>query len=276
MRLVLDPRAWRLLRRLPRYSVYSLVEIALLLVLALQLARLAWTVVTPVGPLGDWRLPAIAPDSASRLAAIDPFFRLQATGGTDVVTSLQLTLYGVRVDEAMGRGSAIISGPDGVQNSYAVGDTILPGVVLSEVGYDSVTIQRGGASEKIFIDQSSSVEPVETAAAPAVDTVLDGGQAAPGSRALTAAELQSGIDFLPRSDRGRVTGLVVRPRGDGQAFRIAGFRDGDILVTVGGNPVTSLADIQRAAAGVASGGTVSVGVERGSDVVPIAISVTGQ
>ena len=55
MRLAIDPRRWRLFRRLPRYSRLSLTELVLLALLAVQGARLVWAIVTPLGPLGDWR-----------------------------------------------------------------------------------------------------------------------------------------------------------------------------------------------------------------------------
>jgi general secretion pathway protein C len=149
MRLVLDARARAWLRRFPRTNIYSLAEIMLLALLAVQCARLVWLVVTPTGPLGDWRpaTPGFAGSPSAMLRDFDPFFRL--TGGDDkpgIVTSLQLTLFGTRVDQAMGGGSAIIAGPDNVQHSVAVGQEVMPGVKLKAVAFDHVTIDRGGAS----------------------------------------------------------------------------------------------------------------------------------
>jgi general secretion pathway protein C len=145
-------------RRLPRTNVYSIVELVLLLLLAVQAARLVYTFVTPVGPIGAWQPPGAgrsAPLLSADLAAFDPFFRLvPASGAPAVVTSLSLQLFGVREDRATGRGSAIISTPDGVQRSYLVGEEIMPGVTLAAVGFDNVTISRGGAREQLFLDQS--------------------------------------------------------------------------------------------------------------------------
>ncbi|HWT11440.1 MAG TPA: type II secretion system protein N, partial [Allosphingosinicella sp.] len=149
MRLRSHPRAERLLGRLPRPTVYSALELLLLALVAVQAARLFWTVVTPVGPVGDWKGTSATamPAAGAALAEFDPFFRLSAAGPA-VVTSLSLKLYGVRDDRATGRGSAIIALPDGTQQSYAVGDEIMPGVTLSQVGFDSVTISRGGTPEQ--------------------------------------------------------------------------------------------------------------------------------
>jgi general secretion pathway protein C len=171
MRLALDPRARRLLRRVPRTTVYSAAELVLLSLLALQCARLLWVLATPVDPIGDWRsssaLRAPIAGSSELLSSFDPFFRLSGSSGPAVVTSLNLKLYGVREDRASGRGSAIISTPDGQQRSFAVGDEIVPGVTLQAVNFDNVTISRGGASEQLFLDQSPAAQVVAPKAAPA-------------------------------------------------------------------------------------------------------------
>lgn len=158
MRLSLDARMQRLLRRLPHDSVTSAIELGLLGLLAWQCAGLVWALITPVSPLGDWRrdADAVPAPSSAVFATFDPFFRLSEAGGAVIVTGLNLKLFGVREDRASGRGSAIIGLPDGRQASYAVGDEILPGVTLSSVAFDNVTIRRGAADEQLFLDQSQA------------------------------------------------------------------------------------------------------------------------
>ncbi len=142
-------------------------ELLLFALVAAQAARLAWLVATPRGPVGDWR-PATAgaaPAGAAALRAFDPFFRLEGAPGPAVVTSLNLRLFGVREDRATGRGAAIIGLPDGSQRSFAVGEEILPGVTLGDVGFDSITVRRGGRAEQLFLDQSTPT-PASSPAAP--------------------------------------------------------------------------------------------------------------
>lgn len=279
MRLAISPRRWRILQRLPRYSLLSVAELLLMALLAVQCARLVWAIVTPIGPVGDWR-PASGPDTARGrvmlTSGFDPFFRLNA-GGTATVTSLSLKLFGVRVDEATGRGSAIIAGPDNIQTSYAVGEEIQPGVTLKSVAYDSVIISRGGAEETLYLDQSGAA-PIAAPVAPPPQTnatllSAPGGQTqAPGTVRLS--ELQSNVTLAPRQAGGRVTGLI--PRGDPAFLQRLGLRTGDVVVQVAGKPVGSVEDLQRAAAALAGGGNLSVAVERGAQIVPIAISISGQ
>ncbi len=259
MRLGVTPRAERLLGRLPRPTAVSALELALLALIAIQTARLFWTLVTPLGPVGDWKATSpAAPASATVLSDFDPFFRLSGAAGPATVTSLSLKLYGVREDRATGRGSAIIALPDGTQRSFAVGVEIMPGVTLALVGFDNVTINRGGTAEQIFLDQSTS--------APTGQGVAPAPTAAPQA-AAPAAEAAP-IQFQPRTNGGRVDGIIVNPGGDGgQALRAAGLQPGDVIVSVNGQRVGSLEQAQNLIR--ASGGEVVLVVDRGGRAVPL-------
>ncbi|HEX7782165.1 MAG TPA: type II secretion system protein N [Sphingobium sp.] len=284
----------------------SLVEWLLLALLAIQLARLVWAVLTPVGSFGDWRgRHATIPAPAARqalFAAFDPFYR--TTGGaqpSSVVTSLALTLYGTRVNEGSGIGSAIIATPDGVQNSFAVGDEIMPGVVLKDVAFDHVVIDRSGASETIFLDQSVAAPVADPAADPAAPDAQNpanpqsaappiqqgGGRPQPADMTPPAASqeppprrdpgigaIKTDIGFAPRTQGGKVTGLVLSPRGP--AFHAAGFQPGDIISQVNGRPISSAADLKALQAQLVPGARISLSVERGASVVPIALIPQGQ
>jgi general secretion pathway protein C len=161
MAVSLNPRAERLLARLPRFTAYSFFELLLLVLIAVQCARLFWAVLTPLGPAGEWKaldLMRTAPPPGNRLGSFDPFFR-QAPGapGTAqapvVVTALDIRLYGITSNQATGGGSAIIGTAQGQQRVFLVGEEIMPGVVLTGVGFDHITISRGGAAEQLYLDQ---------------------------------------------------------------------------------------------------------------------------
>jgi general secretion pathway protein C len=270
MRLVLDRRMQRVLRLLPRTTAYSAIELLLLALLGIQCARLLLVAVTPVEPLGAWRAAGGTPGAAPGvLAAIDPFFRLSApAAGPAVVTTLNLTLYGVRADQATGRGSAIIGLPDGVQSSYAVGDEILPGVILKAVAIDSITVDRGGSEEQLFLDQSAPATNVTPNTATQAATPVPPPQTAP------LAALSAEVAASPRIVAGRgVNGIVLQPRGAGAAFAAAGFQPGDVVVAINGQPVSSQDAAQRFAQQLAPGSNASVEVERGGQRLTLAIAV---
>jgi general secretion pathway protein C len=242
------------LNRLPADRLLTVAELALVAVLAYEVARLVWTVAVPAGPVGAWSAPARAPAVAdpALLGSFDPFFRQSGDDEAATVSSLALTLLGTRVDTVSGRGSAIIATPDGKEASFLVGETIIPGVRLRSVEFDGVTIDRGGASERLMLDQSAGTPPVTPESA---GVATD----APATR---AAGLAAGVTATPRLAGATLTGLVLTPKGDGAAFAAAGLQPGDVLVSVNGRPVAELRDPAAIVALLDAGGA-SLAIERG-------------
>jgi general secretion pathway protein C len=272
MNVTISPAMSRLRQMSSAKLPYQIAEFALIALLALAAARLVWALFMPLGPVGDWKATgAKASGDESILARFDPFFRAGAatSGGPAVVTNLPIKLFGVRVNQAIGRGSAIIATPDGVQSSFAVGDEIMPGVKLKAVTFEGVTIDRGGVDEQIFLDQSvaakvanptASVPPVQaTAVAPPPPTA--------------AANLSNEIGFMPRTEKGQVTGFVVSPKGSGNLFRSAGLKEGDILTAINGRPMRGTEDVMAAMGANPNVGSVVLSVERGGKMISLSAKV---
>jgi general secretion pathway protein C len=225
--------------KLPRANPAAVAEGALITIVLLLAGRLAWTLFSPLAGAGEAPVQPVSRPLAV-LGAFDPFFRMSdGAAGPAVVTALDLKLFGVRQDQVSGRGSAIIGPPSGTQRSIAVGEEVAPGVVLTRVDFDSVTIRRNGAEEQLFMDQ-----PEGGTAAPAAPPQL----AAPSARVASAAPapvpagLDRAIAFSPRMAGGAFAGLILRPQGDGAAFRAAGLQVGDVLVAVNGRRLRSAAE----------------------------------
>ncbi len=245
-----------------RTSKVSLALIPSVLVSALLLlcvglaARLFWVIFAPIGPVGDWK-PSIVSNRSlpqDRIVGFDPFFRLQTAQDTVAVTSLAVKLFGVRVDSASGRGSAIIATPDGVQSSFAVGDEVMPGVILKQVAFDNVILERQGKAEQVFLDQSGVMS---SAAVPSTQLA-----AAPPS----TSAFQDAVAITPQMADGRVAGLAIAPKGDGARFKAAGFENGDVIVAVNGVPVSDPTAMNVIGSGSPS---MSIDVERGGRRIPI-------
>ena len=266
-------------RRSPRDLAPLLVAAMLGGLLVWQAVRLLWTIVTPLSPLGAWQpQTAVIASPAERralFASFDPFFRTAAQGpASATVTALGLTLFGVNINEATGGGSAIIAGEDGVQTSYAVGDEIAPGVKLVGVAFDHVLLDRGGARESLFLDQSgdaAAATPVRALPAPTAEVGTPAAVGTSTGGELSPDSLKAGVAFAPRTENGRVTGLVVQPQGDGAIFRAAGLRPGDVIRGINGRPIGSAGDAAALASQIVPGARISLEIERGASVVPVAI-----
>jgi general secretion pathway protein C len=256
-------------------------HIALAALLLVQLVRFAFAVLTPVSPVGDWQSPRPTEVSAAAQAALfarfDPFFRQQSaeTADSAAITALPLQLFGVRSNAATGGGSAIIAGEDGVQNSIGVGEEIQPGVRLVGVFFDHVMIERNGARELLYLDQATSpAAPASPATPPGTDADAPAPPAAsPPAAPLNPASVRAGVAFAPRSAGNRITGITVSPQGDGSTFSALGLRQGDVIRTINGRPIASAGDIAAFQSQLQPGARLSIEVERGADVAPIAIVI---
>lgn len=266
-------------------NLLGLFEYAMVALLAALAVAIVWALLAPTGQTGLRAAAVPAVDSSpAAFGAFDPFFRL--SGGDSqsaVVTPLNLTLYGIRADRASGRGSAIIALPDGTQNSYAVGDAIMPGVVLAGVTFDSVTIRRNGAAEKLYLDQSSAAPVVGAPAAAAPPPLAGpdpfaairggpGGQMPPQAlRNAGVPSLMTDISLMPRQRGGRIDGYILQPMASGDAFRAAGFRPGDVLVAVNGTRLIDTVGTGPFAQAIESSGSATVQVER--DGRPLTLTI---
>ena len=274
MRLAFDSR--RLIGRARSVNGWTLLELALLALIALQCARLIWIAVTPVGAVGDWRGTGSDRGAVATavLGGFDPFFRIGGAAGPVTVTSLNLKLFGIRQDQASGRGSAIIAGSDGEQRSIAVGEEIEPGVTLKAVGFDSVTIARGGADEQLFMDQSegsATVTPpgAPAPAAPAPPVVQPSTSVEPGGRPVAPSKLYPNeVSMTPRMNGAELTGVTVRPQGNADGFRALGLAAGDVVTAVNGRRIRSREQMQAMATDLASA-PVTVQVERDGRVLTL-------
>lgn len=194
-------RQW--LQRLNAHSLVAAAQVLLALVLALAVARLVWALLVPIGPVGAPPPPALAARSDAVLGRFDPFFQMLDGGGPTVVSDLAIDLYGTRVDNVSGRGSAII-GVDGTQRSFLVGEEIMPGVTLHGVAFDSVTVSRGGSLEQLFLDQSVPARPVSPPPSPVSDAPAAQVPLDRVSREITGTLVRNG---------GEVEGLALKPLG---------------------------------------------------------------
>lgn len=277
MILTIDQRVRRRLKALPGDWPRRLLLGGLALLLIVQIVRLVYALVTPASPVGAWRpkMPVEMAASARTelFARVDPFYRTIPTGesGSNQVTSLQIQLFGIRMSSGSVDGSAIIAGSDGVQDSIGVGEEIQPGVRLAAVHFDHVEIDNAGKRELLYIDQAVAVA---AGTATATLSVPQGTNAQIGGAIpLSPASIRAGISFSPRSEGGRVTGIAVGQQGDGSAFQAAGFRNGDVIRSVNGRPVSAAGDVAGLGSQVQPGARLSLEVERGAGTVPIAITI---
>lgn len=258
------------LRTLPVPRIYGSVELGAMALAAASGAHLLWTILTPVGAFGDWKV-ASAPEfdptaDMAVLARFDPFNRGSGGAATNVVTALPLKLFGISLNTASGRGSAIVE-VESVQSSFAVGDEVMAGVVLKSVAFDHIVLTRGGVEELLYVDQSTPAETVSPDAA-APDA------AAGAAVGITLESIAASVRATPRVQDGRTTGLVLSAS-DPAPLSAAGLQPGDIVTRVNGEAVTSIEELLERAATPRSDGMAIFTIERAGQVQTVRTRITG-
>ena len=230
----------------------------------------------------------VVSDSArtALMTGFDPFNRnapvaMAEADTVETITDLPLTVYGIRYNAATGAGTAIMANNDGEQMIYRIGEEVSPGVTLSALEFDHVVLSRGGSRELLYLDQSQpapSIQPsVRPAAQSSTEPAVQPEQAPPPPSSvrnrMSAGELGSGVSFTPSQQGGRFSGLNVVPAGDGSVFRAAGLRDGDVVVAMGGQRITSPSQAAQLSGAFTPGSQVNLTVRRDGREVPVNITV---
>ncbi len=152
---------------------------------------------------------------------------------------------------------ALISVDGGPDTSYRIGEQLLPGVVLEVVLPQRVAIARNGTREWLTLrGKAAAFHENPVAPSPASSgqkyAVGDAAEGAAGSNGGTA-----GSDSRRRRGMARQTirQAIIEARPDGgfqakrvqpgSAFERMGLRDGDLLLSVNGQPVNSGEELAR-------------------------------
>lgn len=143
-----------------------------------------------------------------------------------------LVLLGITMTQVPGQSRAIIAGGDGVTQNFGLGDTIRPGVTLTGVFGDHVTLSRGGQERVLGFqpgDAGVPAVPTEFAAPQVADDTLisrlraEIQQDAPGLLARLGLEVAEG-------------GYLVTDAVSGDILQ-AGLQTGDLISAVNGQPL---------------------------------------
>lgn len=231
--------------------------------LAVQSARLLWALVTPAGPVGDWR-PALppalgTPAQAAIFASANPF--ATATAGSAAALPSDLKLYGVRAAFGGLAGGAIMQLPDGAQVSVSVGEEVMPGVTLAAVGFDFAEVARGAVRQRLFLDPDKAPEAISQ------------GVASSPAPALEGMALREAFSLTPRMAGTAVTGIVVAPGTNTELFSRSGLQAGDVIVAVNGAAIQSTQDLAQLQRELGSAGSLSLAVDRGGRRIPITLNL---
>ncbi|MEM9670596.1 MAG: type II secretion system protein N [Pseudomonadota bacterium] len=241
-----------------------LVEVGLTVILAMITGNLIWSVIAPnqgqipssqfvSSPPAANRISATQPPDRSILVRQNPFVRSEVESETlpsqptDIdapETELNLKLTGIRAfsnDDFS--GSVWIVKPDGEEVVVGISEAIIDGVTLERIYTDRVTIRSRGRLESL----SRREEELSFAAASeaVLTDIQDRGPERPSRSVnvkVSPIELFNSTAFDRLVEDGVILGFRLSPTGDGGAFGKAGFKQGDLLISLNGRSVAKFED----------------------------------
>ena len=236
--------------------------------------------------------------AAQTLAAAHLFGRVSAE---EAVNSLNVKLRGVFAGGGTGTGYAIVNA-GGRDEATRIGAEIVSGVTLEAVHAGHIVVRRGGALERVDLEQRTSAQ--APAAAPpryaqatpparrSVPAPTDSVAPPPPQSSGPGAQLRRPEPYAPVGDvpieaqpgvpagaaapqprsSGLSQGLVIQDVPPGSMLERLGLQPGDVVRSVNGEAVASEADVARVLQQRGMQGSFTAEVQRGGMTVPIAVS----
>jgi type II secretion system protein C len=166
-------------------------------------------------------------------------------------SGLSLVLSGTFVWDGPNSGIAIVGAVAEQPSVYHVGSELPGGLILSEVFQDRIVVRRGSESQTIHFPEWSPGSTVDS-----------------GSLAAQAAEQPNSVlgglaRAVPIMQGKNMTGYVVYPTDDTNAFSEMGLRAGDLLVAINGTRLDDSKVAPGLVATLAWASGVAVTVKRG-------------
>jgi len=133
------------------------------------------------------------------------------------------------------------------QHVYFLGDTIEPGIRLVEVHHDAAIVERGGRRERIELEPlpegglaaAPAAGPPRPARPPAGARTMRMPRTMIERQLRDFPKLLSQARVVPHFADGKADGFVITDIVPGSLYEQAGLRNGDIIVRVNGQRVTS-------------------------------------
>lgn len=262
--------------------------VVLLLVAAWYAAAITWRVVTPVNSNNAVFTPQAASTQQTR-SRIRPeqINRLNLFGerGAEQVaaqprdnvpqTTLNIRLVGVTTASDPSLSAAIIEQANN-QSTYVIDETIASSrAVVKEIYPDRIILENNGRLETLLMEDhdgtSGGLSLVTSApsrpAAEAAPTRLD---------EVNYSNIGELINISPAQEGGELIGYRLAPKSNPALFNAAGFRSGDIAVSLNGYDLTNAAEALVIMNEIQTLTSATVVVLRDGDLVELEFSIPNE
>jgi general secretion pathway protein C len=264
----------------------AVVSLALVVLIAWYVSRLIWALL-PLQTEFDWSVrPAVGSSVSVKTDAPSADYLAIANAhifgvpGTEPVveqttdapdTSLNLKLRGAIAANDPDYAHAIIADGKGNDNVYFVNDKLPGGAVLREIQVDRVILNRSGRLEALRLPKLSEALGKPAASARNLPAISRN-----SSRSATSSGPTSFTDIVrpqPFMPNGEFKGYRVYPGRDRRKFASLGFRPGDLVNEINGQPLNDLQTGMAIFQQLGSASQLTVTIERSGQPVVLTLDI---
>ncbi len=193
-------------------------------------------------------------------------------------TTLKLTLLGTIVGDQKGLGAVILDQVSKKQELYKVGDKV-QGAVIASVERGKVLLKLGEKEQVLLFEEPSKASPPQASPPKQSQPQAPTTTQIQIQRADLEAQLQdlpklmSQVNVAPHFKDGQPAGIGIHRITPGSIFQRMGLQNGDILVGVEGNPISSPEELINLYDKLKNAESLRLQVERGGSVKEIEYTI---
>jgi general secretion pathway protein C len=116
--------------------------------------HLIYTGVRPLGPVGAWTPAPAATARPAPPADLQRILTGQQNSGSQLLNSLGFRVFGISYDGVGQNHGAIIGKADGSQQSFGIGEDVIPGARIIGIERDAVLVQHGSGQERLAFEDT--------------------------------------------------------------------------------------------------------------------------
>jgi general secretion pathway protein C len=180
-----------------------------------------------------------------------------------------LHLFGVKVGGNAREGLAVLGAAESSSRTYVAGALLENGARLTELYSDHVVLTRGVQRFTLYLPQAGKRDSVDGKASASLTV----GSFAPAAPPLSTppARVSDAMRLAPVYEDERVVGYRVYAGANAGQMERWGLKEGDVLVTLAGQPLNSPDQVESVTEQLIQGALIEAEVRRGGERLPVTL-----
>jgi len=198
---------------------------------------------------------------------------LAPKGNDSSVSKVPLDLILVRTEPGLNpqEGLAYLGTSRESPQTYVAGALLANGARISAIYADSIVLERGGSSVRLYVDEARMAQSRNQAGALRALLTVGGTPPASAPQATSREELNDYVRTTPLYESGVMSGYQVYAGERSGVFAQLGLKGGDVITAINGAPLNDPANAWETIKQLTEGASLQATVKRGTTVESVTL-----